>query len=173
MDLFYEKYADAIVHSLVSLDQNDILSINTEEEDAAFAKLLAQKAKAITNCGSYIQRLEDGKVVEEYDYLSDFPLRKTPTVFIFVCHFKPYPDLEVNSEFDAPLLQRFRLLSDPLGNSLPALPFITCPLPSKEWDDMTSDNGSSSLSILYNILGLDDSDYLETMDRRNKNSMYQ
>ena len=173
MDLFYDKYAEAVISSLLSLGPDDILSINTEEEDASFAKLLAKKAKQRSGNGSYIQRIEDGKVVEEYDFLSSFPLRKTPTLFVYIPLFKPFPELDVNATFDAPLLQRFRLLSDPLGSSVPALPFVTCPLPSPQWDEMTEEYGSSSLSLLYAILGMEDDDYLKAIERRNNNSLYQ
>lgn len=175
MDLFYEKYADAILHSALKLKRDDVLSINTEEEDYAFARLLAQKAKEVTGNGSYVQVLKNGRVAEEFDILSDFPLKKSPTVFIYIPIYKAMDGIELGRQYEAPELQRFKLLSDPLGNPAPSLPFLTCPIPSTNWDRMIDEDGNAgiSASFLYNILGLDDEDYLEVLDRRNENLLYQ
>ena len=132
MDLLFDKYADAVIYSALEIREGDVLSINTEEDESTpFAKLLAKKAKEITGNGSYIQRLEDGKIVDNFDYLSPFPLNKKPTAFVYIPLWKDYPILKRDVEFDAPLLQGFRLLSDPLGNGEPSVPFVSCPLPGE------------------------------------------
>lgn len=174
MDRFYEKYADAILNASLAIGRGDVLSINSEEgEDLPFAKLLARKAKEISGNGSYIQRLENGKITENFDYLSPFPLKKNPTCFVYIPIFSPFPEIKGKEELDAPRLQEFRLLSDPLGNSLPTLPFVTCPLPSKAWDEMMEESATSSLSLLYNVLGLEDDDYISSLIRRHENLTYQ
>ena len=63
MDIFFDKYADAVIECALKINNTDVLSINTEEENAEFAKLLAAKAKAISGNGSYIQRVEKGRIV--------------------------------------------------------------------------------------------------------------
>ena len=45
MDIFFDKYADAVIECALKINNTDVLSINTEEENAEFAKLLAAKAK--------------------------------------------------------------------------------------------------------------------------------
>ena len=158
MDIFFDKYADAVIECALKVKNTDVLSINTEEENAEFAKLLAAKAKAISGNGSYIQRLDKGRLVENYDYLSSSPWTKAPTCFVYIPLFRSFPDLAGDKEYDAAALQSFKLLSDPLDNPLPTLPFVTCPLPSREWDEILEEYGSSSSSILYNILSLERDD---------------
>ena len=98
MDIFFDKYADAVVQCALKINNRDVLSINTEEEDGAFAKLLAAKAKEISGNGSYIQRIENGRIVESYDYLSSSPLTKSPTCFVYIPLFRSFPELEGDKE---------------------------------------------------------------------------
>ena len=172
MDIFFDKYADAVVQCALKINNRDVLSINTEEEDGAFAKLLAAKAKEISGNGSYIQRIENGRIVESYDYLSSSPLTKSPTCFVYIPLFRSFPELEGDKEYDAASLQRFKLLSDPLDNPPPSLPFVTCPLPSKDWDDKLEDYGSSSSAILYNILSLEREDFLSLLKAKEESTEY-
>ena len=172
MDIFFDKYADAVIECALKIKNGDVLSINTEEENCEFAKLLASKAKAITGNGSYIQRIKSGKIVENYDYLSSSPLTKQPTCFVYIPLFHPYPDLNGDKEYDAKELQSFRLLSDPLDNPLPTLPFVSCPIPSKGWDEILDEYGSSSSSMIYNILSLDRDDNLSYMKEKEEATLY-
>ena len=172
MDIFFDKYADAIIECALKIKEGDVLSINTEEENGEFAKLLAAKAKAITGNGSYIQRLEKGRIVENYDFMSSSPLTKAPTCFVYIPLFKAFPKLEGDREYDAADLQSFKLLSDPLDNPPPTLPFVTCPLPTDDWDQVLDEYGSSSSSILYNILSLERDDFISYLKRKEESVRY-
>ena len=172
MDIFFDKYADAIIECALKIKEGDVLSINTEEENGEFAKLLAAKAKAITGNGSYIQRLEKGRIVENYDFMSSSPLTKDPTCFVYIPLFKAFPKLEGDREYDAADLQSFKLLSDPLDNPPPTLPFVTCPLPTDDWDQVLDEYGSSSSSILYNILSLERDDFISYLKRKEESVRY-
>ena len=172
MDIFFDKYADAVIECALKINNTDVLSINTEEENAEFAKLLAAKAKAISGNGSYIQRVEKGRIVENYDYLSSSPLTKAPTCFVYIPLFRSFPELEGDKEYDAASLQSYKLLSDPLDNPPPTLPFVTCPLPNNEWDEVLEEYGSSSSSILYNILSLERDDYISLLKAKEESTQY-
>ena len=172
MDIFFDKYADAIIECALKIKEGDVLSINTEEENGEFAKLLAAKAKAITGNGSYIQRLEKGRIVENYDFMSSSPLTKAPTCFVYIPLFKAFPKLEGDREYDPADLQSFKLLSDPLDNPPPTLPFVTCPLPTDDWDQVLDEYGSSSSSILYNILSLERDDFISYLKRKEESVRY-
>ena len=172
MAIFFDKYADAIIECALKIKEGDVLSINTEEENGEFAKLLAAKAKAITGNGSYIQRLEKGRIVENYDFMSSSPLTKAPTCFVYIPLFKAFPKLEGDREYDAADLQSFKLLSDPLDNPPPTLPFVTCPLPTDDWDQVLDEYGSSSSSILYNILSLERDDFISYLKRKEESVRY-
>ena len=172
MDIFFDKYAYAIIECALKIKEGDVLSINTEEENGEFAKLLAAKAKAITGNGSYIQRLEKGRIVENYDFMSSSPLTKAPTCFVYIPLFKAFPKLEGDREYDPADLQSFKLLSDPLDNPPPTLPFVTCPLPTDDWDQVLDEYGSSSSSILYNILSLERDDFISYLKRKEESVRY-
>ncbi len=171
---FYSRYADVILHSALRIKEGDVLSINTEEEDYAFARLIATKAKEITGHGSYIQLLKDGRVIDEFDILSPFPLNKKPTLFLHLTYYKRKDELKENGCFEARELQTYGLLSDPLDNPEPSLPFVTSYLPSPLWDEKTLSLSSEkkSMEILSSILSLEDDDYLRANDVRHENLLY-
>ena len=56
MNMLLERYADVIIRRALRLREGDVLSINTEEENADLATLIARKAKEITGNGSYRQQ---------------------------------------------------------------------------------------------------------------------
>ncbi len=143
---FSESYADQILFSALRIKSGDVLSINTEEEDYAFARLIAEKAKKITGNGSYIQLLKNGRIVEEFDILSDFPLTKKPTLFIYLSYYKKKDEVESGRIYEAKDLQRFSLLSDPIDNPPPSFPFVTSFLPSSIWDDEIKENDDEKTS---------------------------
>ena len=173
-DSFYQKYADLILFGALGIRENDVLSINTEEEDYAFARLIAEKAKAVTGNGSYIQLLKDGKVREEFDILSSFPLKKKPTLFLYLSYYREKEEADTARIYEARELQKFSLLSDPLGNPMPSLPFVTCLLPSPGWDERIRENDEEKTSreLLESVLGLDSPDFLEENMRRHENLLY-
>ncbi len=171
---FYSRYADVILHSALKIKEGDVLSINTEEDDYAFARLIAEKAKKITGNGSYIQLLKNGRVVDEFDILSPFPLEKKPTLFLHLTYFNRKDDLKEKALFEARELQNYGLLSDPLGNPDPSLPFVTSYLPSPLWDEkmLSLDDEKESRALLESILSLEEEDYLERNDVRHENLLY-
>ena len=171
---FYSRYANVILHSALKIKEGDVLSINTEEEDYAFARLIAEKAKKITGNGSYIQLLKDGRVVDEFDILSPFPLDKKPTLFLYLTYFKRKDDLKERALFEARELQNYGLLSDPLGNPDPSLPFVTSYLPSPLWDEklLALDDEKKSIEFLSSLLYLEEEDYIERNDIRHENLLY-
>lgn len=171
---FYSRYADYILLSALRLRKDDCLSINTEEEDYAFARILSQKAKRLTGNGSYIQIVKNGRVIEEFDILSPFPLKKKPTVFLYLSYLKDPGKVESGTIYEAKDLQRFSLLGDPLENPLPSFAFVTVPLPSPYFDEKTGDNDYSetSLSLLSSILRLEEDDIAKDAERMNENILY-
>ena len=158
-----ERYADIILRRALALEEGDVLSINTEEENSEFAHLIASKARAITGNGSYIQNIENGKVTETEEAATDFPIEKHPTALLYLPVYKPYMEAEDGKIFTAPEIQMFRHLSEPLDNSEPMLPFASAPVPSDEWGKVLDDEGNASLSasLLSDLLGLGEDDYLE------------
>ncbi len=167
---FSDSYADGILHSALRIKSGDVLSINTEEEDYAFARLIAEKAKRITGNGSYIQLLKNGRIVEEFDILSDFPLSKKPTLFLYLSYYRKKDEVESGRIYEARELQRFSLLSDPLDNPPPSLPFVTAFLPSSLWDDEIRENDEEKTSReLISSVFLTDA---EERIRRHENMMY-
>ncbi len=173
-DSFYQKYADLILFGALGIKEDDVLSINTEEENYSFARLIAEKAKAVTGNGSYIQLLKNGRVTDEFDILSTFPLEKKPTLFLYLSYYREKDEADVAKIYEARELQKFSLLSDPLGNPIPSLPFVTCLLPSPEWDEKIRENDEekTSVELLRAIMGLDNPDFLEESIRRHENLLY-
>lgn len=143
---FYSDYADTILHTALRIQKGDVLSINTEEEDYLLSRIIAEKAKRITGNGSYIQLLKNGRVVEEFDILSDFPLRKKPTLFLYLSNYRAKDEPDITRIYEAKDLQRFSLLSDPLTNPRPSLPFVTSFLPSPEWNKVLKMNDDEKTS---------------------------
>lgn len=137
------------------LTGSDILSINTEDNLAPFAKSIAKEAKERTNNGSYIQEIRDGRIVDSYDVYSSFPLEKAPTIFIYVTTFSLSPSLLDNPPHSAKELQKFKLLSEPF-NEAPSIPYITLYVPSEEWDNYLE---SSSEELISSLLHIDDDRY--------------
>ncbi len=171
---FFQKYSDIILFSALKIKEDDVLSINTEEEDYAFARLLAEKAKRITGNGSYIQLLKNGRIVESFDILSSSPLTKRPTCFVYIPYYKKKDEIDTGKIYEARELQNFNLLSDPLDIPNPSFPFVTCPLPNKDWDEIISENdwNSDSFSLLSSILSLEEPDYIEYNNLRHDNLLY-
>ena len=166
MNMLLERYADFIIRRALRLQDGDVLSINTEEENADLASLIARKAKEITGNGSYIQNIENGKVTETVEAASDFPIEKKPTVLLYLPVYKEYDEIEKGKLYTAPEIQRFRMLSEPIDNGDPVIPFAAAPVPSARWGKAISDEEDEALaySLLTELLSLDEDDYLREND---------
>ena len=160
MNMLLERYADVIIRRALRLREGDVLSINTEEENADLATLIARKAKEITGNGSYIQNIENGKVTETTEATTDFPIEKKPTVLLYLPVYKEYEETEEGKLYSAPEIQKYRLLSEPLDNSDPVIPFAAAPVPSVLWGKAIADEEDASLpySVLTELLALDEDD---------------
>ena len=171
---FYSRYASLILRGALSIRKDDVLSINTEEEDYSFARIVAQEAKRITGNGSYIQLLKNGRVTDEFDILSDFPLTKRPTLFLYISYYRRSGEVDVNEEYEARDYQRFFLLSDPVDNPVPSFPFVKCILPSPLWDESleNEETGTDSRRLIEDILSLDEDEYIENTLMRHQNLLY-
>ena len=83
MDIFTSRYAEAILRFALGLDKGDVLSINTESDNLDFAHDVARLAREITGNGTFIQTIENGKVVSSDEVFSDFPITaKLPDSFL-------------------------------------------------------------------------------------------
>ncbi len=173
-ELFYDRYADVILFSALRLRKDDCLSINTEERDYRLARLIAGKAKRITGNGSYIQLLENGRIVGNFDLFSDFPLEKKPTCLIYLSYYRKKEEADLTGIYEPRKLQMFSLLSDPVDSSSPLLPSIKCLLPSALWDEELGalDWERKSMDILSSMMNLESRDFLRLNDIRNDNLVY-
>ena len=165
MDIFFERYADLILLRALGLKEGDVLSINTEECNSRFAHIIARRAKAITGNGSYIQLIEKGKVVETEEASTEFPIAKAPTALLHLPTFKTFSEPDMDKEYTAPELQEYRMLSEPMFNPTPSLPFCSAPVPNQQWGEILDEEGNEAFvaSIISELLNLGEDDYLETI----------
>lgn len=163
MDIFFERYAEAILKQALRLRAGDVLSINTEECNSAFAHILSDMARSITGNGSYIQLIENGKVIDTEEASTDFPIEKKPTVLLYLPTYKNYEEPDFDKIYSAKELQAFRLLSEPLFNPPPALPFLSAPCPNESWARMLDEDSSEALvaNIISDLLSLGEDDFLD------------
>lgn len=166
MNILLERYADVIIRRALRLEEGDVLSINTEEANSDFASLIARKAKEITGNGSYIQNIENGKVTETTEAASDYPIDKKPTALLYLPVYKDYKETENGKLYSAPEIQKYRMLSDPLDNPDPSIPFAVAPVPSLSWGKAVEDEEDEALcySLITELLSLDEDDYLSGND---------
>ena len=163
MDIFFNRYAEAILKQALKLKAGDVLSINTEECNSTFAHILSDMARTITGNGSYIQLIENGKVVDTEEASTDFPIEKKPTALLYLPTYKGYDEPDFEKVYSAKELQSFRLLSEPLFNPLPSLPFLSAPCPNDVWARMLDEDASEALvaNLISDLLSLGEDDYLE------------
>ena len=128
MDIFSERYAEAILRHALGLARGDVLSINTEADNLDFAHDVARKAREITGNGSFIQTIENGKVISSDEVFSDFPISAKPTALLYIPVYREYEEID-EKKLTPAAIQRFRHLSDPLGNPAPSLAFAAAPAP--------------------------------------------
>ena len=164
MNMLMERYADIILRRALRLREGDVLSINAESENSDFAHLIARKAREITGNGSYIQNIENGKVTDTEEAASDFAIGKKPTALLYLPVYRKYGSAESGTLLSAPEIQRFRHLSDPLDISSPAIPFATAPVPSADWGSVLDGDLRLASTLISDLLGLDEDDYLSEGD---------
>lgn len=160
MNGLLERYADVILHSALKINKDDILAINTEEENLPLARIIAQKAKIITGNGSYLMILDHGKKTDVTEIYSDYLIQKQPTLFIYLQTFFPYGEIDdMEKELEARQIQQFRHLASPLFLPKPEIPFVTVPVPSASWgramDQYEGDERLSSV-VISDLLRLDE-----------------
>ena len=164
MNTFYNRYADVILHVALDLHEDDILSINTEEDNVEFARLIAEKAKAITGNGSYLMILENGKEGEMTELYSDFKMTKSPTLFLHLQKYEELPSSFLEKEnLSARDIQLYRHLSSPLFLPVPSIPFASVPVPSEYWGNLldSDDGGERLLAVMISdLLGLNEEDHV-------------
>ena len=157
LDFYLDKYADLIISSALKLRKGDVLSINTEEENSEFAHLLALKAAKITGNGSFINYIKDGKVEDVEETATEYPINRKPTALLYIPSYKSYPDAEEGKSYSAPELQSYRLLSEPLSNQIPSIPYATAYMPSDTWSSVFGDDYElSSFSNISELFSLEE-----------------
>lgn len=161
---YSDKYAEIICNSLLKLRKNDLLSLNTEEKDMEFARIVANKALKITENVVKLVVTENGKVQDVIDFDPDFPAAQgTGFAMLHLLHVnKPLQfngtllDTVVDKD-DFPSLQKLGHLADPqiLGRRI-AVPFCVVPVyepgdirEEKLIEFIMSDVDSSILSCDY------------------------
>ena len=68
MDKKYEDYADSIISDFLDLRTGDALSINTDEKDLDFARLIAKKAIEVTDVTVKIVVIENGRPAQVLEF---------------------------------------------------------------------------------------------------------
>lgn len=156
MDYFYDLYAAYILHHAIELNENDVLSINTEEEYVPFARLIAEKAKEITGNGSYLVIIEKKRAKEAIEIFSDYLIEKNPTVFIYLQGRDEEPEFIKEKSYTAREAQQFFHLASPIILPDPEVSFITVPMPSEEWARSLAEDGEKKniIAIITDFLEL-------------------
>ena len=162
MDIFDRRYAEAILRYALRLESGDVLSINTEEENSAFAHDIAELAKEITGNGTFIQTIENGKVVSGEEACTDYPIDRKPTALLYIPVYQEYDQIDGERALTVPEIQRFRHLADPLDNPLPSIAFAAAPVPSDAWGMMIDSDGGREIpaSFISSLLSLEDDDFI-------------
>ena len=164
MDIFTSRYAEAILRFALGLGKGDVLSINTESDNLDFANDVARLAKEITGNGSFIQTIENGKVISSDEIFSDFPISAKPTALLYIPVYREYGNPE-EMKLDPAAIQRFRHLSDPLGNPAPSIAFASAPAPSDAWGASIEEDGDMMLpaSFISSVLSLEEDSFIEKL----------
>lgn len=170
MDRKYNDYADAIIRDFLCLRTGDALSVNTDEQDLEFAKLIAQKAIEVTDVTAKIVVIENGRPAQvlEFDPTPPAHLPKA-VVMLRLSHEKAARhdgqmlDIIVG-ENDMGALQKLGHLADPLVlDRRIAVPWCVASVYDDDddaWDSLcrTLDVGVSSLDLasMYRSRRLED-----------------
>ena len=159
MEKKYNDYADSIIRDFLDLRVGDALSINTDEKDLEFAKLIAGKALAVTDVTVKIVVIENGRPAQvlEFDPTPPAHLPKA-VVMLRLSHEKAVRqdgqmlDIIVGQE-DMGALQKLGHLADPLVlDRRIAVPWCVASVyddDDEAWQDLCStlDVGVSSLNL--------------------------
>lgn len=171
-----EEYAKAIVNDLLGLRAADGLSINTEDNDFEFAKLVANEALAVTNATVKVVVTENGRPMQVMDFDPDYPgLEAKSFVMLRLAHERrrviERPTLDVILDpNDMIAVQRFCHLADPIVlNRRISVPWCV----AKVYDDSDVESWNAihakislniqnqSLSTVYRCKSLEESDICE------------
>lgn len=160
MDYFYELYASYILKHAIALSKDDVLSINTEEKFVPFARLLASKAKEITDNGSYLVIIENKKAKEAVEIFSDYLIEKSPTVFIHLQGREEEPDFEEEKIYSAREAQLFSHLASPIILPEAEVCFLTVPMPDISWAQSLGEelNEKNLVAMISDFLELENID---------------
>ena len=160
MEKKYTDYADAIVRDFLDLRTGDALSINTDESDLEFARLIAQTALPVTDVTVKIVVIENGKPsqVLEFDPAPPAHLPRN-AVMLRLSHEKPVNEEKgqlidiIVEQDDMGALQKLGHLADPLVlDRRIAVPWCVASVWDEDdpaWNSLVStlDVGVSSLAL--------------------------
>jgi len=160
MEKKYTDYANAIVRDFLDLRTGDALSINTDERDLEFARLIAQTALPVTDVTVKIVVIENGKPsqVLEFDPAPPAHLPQA-AVMLRLSHEKSWHGEEgqmidiIVEQDDMGALQKLGHLADPLVlDRRIAVPWCVASVWDDDdpaWTDLVStlDVGVSSLGL--------------------------
>lgn len=176
MQKIKEEYAKAIVNDLLGLRAADGLSINTEDNDFEFAKLVANEALAVTHSTVKVVVTEGGRPIQVMDFDPEFPgMDAKSFVMLRLAHERKKvfegPTLDVILDpNDMIAVQRFGHLADPIVlNRRISVPWCV----AKVYDDSDEEAWaaihtkinlnipSQSLSAVYRSKALENGDLCE------------
>lgn len=145
-----DKYADCIIDSFLNLKKGDCLSINTEESDFGFARLVANKALLKTCTIVKIVQTSEGKPTEVIDFDPELSSSVEATGFAMlrICHVnedkisdEKVLDVVVDKD-DLRAVQKLGHLAEPVVlDRRVAVPWASVPVYStqdKRWEDILS-----------------------------------
>lgn len=93
----FDRYSDIIVNSLLRVEEGESVSINTEEADFEFARIIASKVVEISKVSAKVVVTENGKPVDVIDF--DPPVRGFEAKTISMLHLQHY-DRKPNQDSD-------------------------------------------------------------------------
>lgn len=171
MNRIDDKYIELILLSALRIEKEDVLSINAEESDIPFAYKLAKKAKEITGKGSYIQYLENGRVTETEEVEEDGENGKA-TALIHIPSYREKALIEENREYSPSELQAFFLLSDPIEDRVPSIPFINAYYPNESLERESEKSIEELSEEIESVLSLNSHNPLEKNEERMRALLY-
>lgn len=173
METYAQKYAALIVKDMLRLERGEKLSINCTEDTIEFAHMLAHTATEETGLPVSLVFIENGKV-ESVDEIDPEDMQKIQPKGFAMVHLATFrnPIRKEGSELDAPLLQDFALLAEPVDlERRIAVPWATVYVPTPAWAEFMFGPGATTDQVwllLSDLLQLDsdDASSLYSMQRK-------